>query len=141
MYTMPSRCPVCQEELTVTELHCRSCDTTVRGHFAAGAGASIEPSKLPALLPFTKLSPEQLAFVETFIKSEGKITRVEEELGISYPTVRARLHEVIRALGHQPRDEQQEADQRSTIQRAKVLEDLAAGVISPEEAARLLRGR
>lgn len=141
MYPMPGRCPVCQETLNVTELHCRTCDTTVRGHFSTGPAAAIEREKLPALQVFARLSPEQLAFVETFVKNEGKITRVEEELGLSYPTVRARLHEVIRAMGHQPRDEQQEAEQRAATSRAKVLEDLAAGRISSDEAARLLRGR
>lgn len=140
MHPMPGRCPVCSEELTVTQLHCRTCDTTISGHFSAGAAATIAEEKLPALQIFARLTPEQLAFVETFVKNEGKITRVEEELGISYPTVRARLNEVIRALGHQPREEQQEADERArALSRREILRSLADGRISSDEAARLLR--
>ncbi|HBY94260.1 MAG: DUF2089 domain-containing protein [Ardenticatenaceae bacterium] len=140
MHPMPGRCPVCNEELTVTQLHCRACDTTIAGHFSAGAAASIAEEKLAALQTFARLTPEQLAFLETFIKNEGKITRVEEELGISYPTVRARLSEVIRALGHQPREDQQEAEERArAISRREVLRSLAEGRISSDEAARLLR--
>lgn len=88
-----------------------------------------------ALGRFYQLSPEQLHFVETFIRCEGKITRVEGELGISYPTVRNRLHEVIRALGHEVREERP----ISTKERKAVLEELAEGEITPEEAIELLK--
>jgi hypothetical protein len=37
--------------------------------------------------------------VEAFVRDEGKITRMEEEFSLSYPTIRSRLHEVIKALG------------------------------------------
>jgi hypothetical protein len=45
------------------------------------------------------LTAEQVQFVETFMKCKGKIKDVEGELGISYPTVVARLNEVVRAMG------------------------------------------
>ena len=51
----------------------------------------------PALL---KLTGAQIDFVEVFIKNRGVIREVERELGVSYPTVRARLDEVITALGY-----------------------------------------
>jgi hypothetical protein len=47
------------------------------------------------------LSPEQLQFVETFIKNRGKIKDVEKDLDISYPTVVARLNEVVSAMGYE----------------------------------------
>ena len=78
-------CPVCGEALTVTRLHCRSCDTTIEGQFALGA--------------FERLTPEQLAFMATFIKCDGKLNRMESEMGLSYPTLRARLNELRRAMG------------------------------------------
>ena len=87
MYPVPGRCPVCGEETTVTRVYCRQCDTTVEGRFSLGS--------------FHRLTPEQLQFAETFISCEGKITRVEEAMGLSYPAVRARLHDLIRALGHE----------------------------------------
>ena len=115
------RCPVCHELLEVTRLHCRHCDTSIEGHFSLGR--------------LYQLSPEQLFFVETFVRCEGKINRVEEELGISYPTVRNRLHEVIRALGYDVRDDVS----RTSEDRRAILEQLAAGEITSEAAVKLLK--
>jgi hypothetical protein len=115
------RCPVCQEVLEVTRLHCRNCDTAIEGHFALGK--------------FYRLTPEQLAFVETFVRCEGKLNKVEDELGVSYPTVRSRLNEVIRALGYEVREE----SYPSAEQRKIILDQLAAGEITSEEAIRLLK--
>jgi len=75
MHPILGTCPVCGETLTVTRLHCRSCDTTIEGQFAVGA--------------FERLSPEQLTFAEVFIRCEGKLNRMEKEMGLSYPTLRA----------------------------------------------------
>ena len=50
--------------------------------------------------------PEQLAFLEVFIKNRGIIRNVESELGISYPTVRNRLDDLLRALGFEVRDDE-----------------------------------
>ena len=124
MYAAPTRCPVCRSELTVTRLHCPSCDTSIEGQFTGG--------------PFAHLTAEHLDFIVTFVRCEGKINRMEQELGLSYPTIRNRLHEVIRALGFEPgKDEVLEV---SPEKRSNVLEDLEAGKISPDEAMRLLRG-
>lgn len=124
MRPAPTNCPICQSEMEVVRLHCSSCDTSLEGRFALGQ--------------FSNLSPEQMEFVFTFVRCEGKINRMEQELGLSYPTIRNRLHEVIRALGYEPgKDEPVEVTQE---QRNKILEDLSAGVITAEEATRLLRG-
>jgi hypothetical protein len=122
MYQVIGKCPVCGAELTVTRLHCRSCDSALEGHFNLGK--------------FYRLSPEQLHFVETFVKCEGKITRVEEELGISYPTVRNRLHDVIRALGYEVPEEAGPSAER----RKSILEQVQAGELTPEDAVELLKG-
>jgi hypothetical protein len=123
MYQVIGKCPVCGEDLTVTRLHCRNCDSALDGHFNLGR--------------FYQLSPEQLRFVETFIKCEGKITRVEDELGLSYPAVRSRLNDVIRALGYEVPAEAAV----STERRRSILEQIQAGEISAEEAVELLKGR
>ncbi len=87
------------------------------------------------------LTPEQLEFVEVFLRCEGKITRVEKELGISYPTVRSRMTEIITAMGYEaPGSEEAGDDELSPQERRRVLDDLAAGRISSEEAIELLRG-
>jgi hypothetical protein len=123
MYPVIGTCPVCGETLTVTRLYCRTCDTTVEGHFTLGR--------------FYHLSPEQMAFVETFIRCEGKLTRVQEELGMSYPTVRSRLNEVIRALGYEVSESKPEV---SPDERRSILEQLGSGEISSQEAVQLLQG-
>ena len=123
MYPIIGQSPICQDDLIVTRLHCRTCDTSLEGRFA--------------LERLHQLTPEQLSFVETFIRCEGKITRVEQELGISYPTVRSRLHDVIGALGYEVGEEEPEMDD---AKRRAILEDLSQGRISSEEAIRALRG-
>jgi hypothetical protein len=124
MKTALSKCPVCEGDLTVTRLHCDTCDTTIEGRFANGA--------------FAGLTSEQLDFIETFVRCEGKITRMEEEMALSYPTIRNRLQEVIRALGYEPGKE--DAADVSDEKRKSVLEELDAGKISAEEAMQLLQG-
>lgn len=124
MRPAPTRCPICQSELSVVRLHCHTCDTTIEGQFVSGQ--------------FANLTPEQMEFVFTFIRCEGKINRMEQELELSYPTIRNRLHEVIRALGFEPgKDEPAEIPQE---RRNSILEELSTGKISAEEATRLLRG-
>lgn len=82
-------CPVCSHELSVTRLHCGSCGTTLEGDFSVGR--------------FGRLSREQTALLESFLRSRGNLREMERELGISYPTVRARVEALVRALGFGPR--------------------------------------
>jgi hypothetical protein len=78
-----------------------------------------------------------LDFVEIFLRSEGKLNRVQEALDLSYPTVRNRLEEVIRALGYQVRGKDEEGDE----ERGALLDALSAGEISVDEALRRLEGK
>ena len=63
---------------------------------------------------------------------------MEQELSLSYPTIRNRLHEVIRALGFEPGKD--EVIEVTAEKRNSVLESLEAGKISADEAMRMLRG-
>ncbi len=127
MHPVLGLCPVCGDALTITRLHCRSCDTTIEGQFYTGR--------------LSQLTPEQLQFVEVFLQCEGKIKGVEEKLGISYPTVRSRLRDVIVAMGYDVAPEEEEAEyNRSEEVRKQVLDDLAAGRITSEDAIARLRG-
>lgn len=127
MYPMPGDCPVCGEVLEVSRMHCRHCDTTIEGHFTLGR--------------LSHLNAEQLHFVETFIRCEGTIKRVEKELGISYPTVRSRLKEVIRAMGFEViSDYAEEEGTLSEDERSAILDQLYKGEMTSEEALERLRG-
>jgi len=126
MHPLLGTCPVCGETLDVTRLHCRSCDTAIEGRFGIG--------------PFERLTPDQLAFAETFIRAEGKLNRMSELMDMSYPTLRSRLHELIRALGYEVGQEEEPAETISDEERRQILSELEQGKLSPEEAMQRLQG-
>lgn len=118
-YPVITNCPVCSKSLKITKLHCNYCQTTIENEF--------ELSK------FTSLSQEQLQFVETFLVCRGNIKEVEKELGISYPTVRGKLNDIITSLGYD-QQKKNETDEK------KIVLMLEKGEITPEEAIKLLKG-
>ncbi len=126
MNKVPSQCPICQSALEITKVYCRNCDTTLEGHFQYDS-------------PLQQLTPEQFAFMITFVRSEGKINQVCKELGMSYPTVRGRLHDLIRALGFEI-GEEEEAGVPEEERRA-ILDALSEGTLSSEEALKRLSGK
>lgn len=114
-----SRCPVCNNELTVARLKCDSCDTVIENNFR--------------LSKFDYLSDEELYFTETFIRCRGNIKEVEKELGISYPTVRSKLDTVIKKLGYEAETDAQ------TAKRDEILKALENGEITAEQAIAQLK--
>ena len=120
VYKILSKCPVCSSKLKVTRLKCDGCSTVVENKF--------ELSK------FDYLNSEQLSFIEVFLKSRGNIKDVEKELGVSYPTVRAKLDEVIAALGYTV------AKQKPSTDKKEVIDMLEKGEITADEALRMLGG-
>jgi hypothetical protein len=138
-----STCPVCEGELLVSRLHCRSCGTALEGEFGVGR--------------FGRLSREQLGLLESFLRARGNLKEMERELGISYPTVRARVDALVRALGlgdgSLVEDEADDADDGAAAEtpltatptadvagdRRAILERLARGEIDAAAAAVELR--
>jgi hypothetical protein len=128
-----STCPVCSSELAVTRLHCASCGTTLEGDFSVGR--------------FGRLSRDQLTLLESFLRSRGNLRDMERELGISYPTVRSRVEQLVRSLGFGPRGEDDTPDEDAaaggegapTTTRQEILERLARHEIGAEEAATAIR--
>lgn len=116
-----THCPSCAGALRVARWRCPGCGVGIDGDFA--------PS------PLARLDADHQAFVEVFLECRGVIRDVERVLGISYPTVRARLDAVVEALTA-VRSEGVAAppDRRS------VLEAVAAGRLAPEDAVRILGG-
>lgn len=123
MPKLPEVCPICQSELVVTRFYCPNCETSIEGYFQKETD------------PFSKLSKEQQDFLLTFVRTEGRLNRMEEILGISYPTLKNRLTEVINALGFEV--EKQPAS--PAVDRKQVLEDLENGLIDAQEALALLQ--
>lgn len=125
MIPLPLRSPIDGGEIVVTRIYCPGSDTTIEGRFSVN-------------IPFSQLTPEQLQFVEVFLRCEGKLSRMEGEYNLSYPTLRSRLHDILRALGYEPGKD--DAPPPTDARRTTVLADLDAGRITFDEAMALLKG-
>ena len=84
MKRLPTSCPSCNGKLAVKRLHCERCETDVDGLYPLPALASLEQ--------------EDQEFVLEFIKASGSLKEMASILGVSYPTVRNRLDEIIQRL-------------------------------------------
>ena len=103
--------------MEIERFKCTECDVTVEGRIP-----------IPRL---ARLPAEDREFVELFVRSSGSLKAVAGKLGVSYPTVRARLDGVIRALVE---EEQSERGERN-----RILDDIEQGNISVDEAIQRLR--
>ena len=119
MHRAPGQCPVCSDELITLRLGCPSCGTEVGGRFA--------PCR------YCRLSQDDLAMLEVFLRSRGNMRDVQAHLGVSYPTARQRFTALLARLG-MPEAADEAPDQ------AAVLADLAAGRIDVASAEALLEG-
>lgn len=123
-------CPVCADELLVQEYRCRGCGIVLRGAFRR-----CEVCALPE---------ELLHFVGVFLEAEGNFRSVERRLGISYPTVKARLASVnarlaearLRADADGAQPEREEIAGRG--ERLSLLREVRAGRLSVDDALRAL---
>lgn len=127
MNKLIEKCPLCANDLVITRLYCGQCGTTLTGQF--GSSSSI----------FGRLSEDQTAFLLTFIRCEGKFNRMEEQLGISYPTLKNRFNDILAAMdfGDVP---SQESGALTADERIEILQKLNRGELKPEEAENLLKG-
>lgn len=112
-YKLINSCPVCSSAMKATRLSCNTCGTVIENDFS--------------LSKFDRLSEDQLAFAEIFIKNSGSIKDVEKEMGISYPTVKGKLNDLIKAFGYNIEAEKPENSD-------SVIDLLERGEITPEEA-------
>ncbi|KRG14927.1 DUF2089 domain-containing protein [Lederbergia galactosidilytica] len=121
-YPLITSCPVCSQQLKITKLQCHHCHTTIENDFE--------------LTNWAALTSEQLNFIGIFLKSRGNIKEVEKELGISYPTVRGKLNDVISALGYSEKEEA-----KNKTEEKNVITMLENGEITADEALRLLKDK
>lgn len=121
-YQVINSCPICNHSLHVKKLECANCHTIIENDFT--------------LSKFSSLSAEQMHFVEVFLVSRGNIKEVEKELGISYPTVRGKLNEVITLLGHDKKPAEENEQSKSQI-----IAMLENDEITTKEAIKLLKNK
>src|SRR5947209_17368875 len=128
MHPVIGRCPICQHELAVTRLHCRSCGSTIEGNFHLG--------------PLQRLSREQIRFVEALIRSRGSLKDVGAELSMSYPTVNSRLNDILIAMGYGDRAKIPEPQDGALPPERKreILTAVREGRMTAADAEQLLRG-
>lgn len=124
---LPTSDPVTGGSLYISELTGEESGITIRGRFG--------------IPPYARLDGEQQRFLETFLRCRGMLSSVEKELGLSYPTVRARLDGLLEALGLVAVEKEDGARKESSAERKRrVLEQLERGEISAEDAKRMLWG-
>ncbi len=116
-YKAPGRCMVCGGPLHVTRLSCDTCKSELSGSFT--------PCR------FCSLDPDTLQFLEIFIKNRGSIKDVEREMGISYPTVRSLLDNLLLSLGYAKEPEKK-------LTKKEILERLSKKEITSTDALALL---
>ncbi|MEZ4649886.1 MAG: DUF2089 domain-containing protein [Candidatus Eisenbacteria bacterium] len=117
----PRSCPSCQGEVRVTTLTCAGCGTRIEGRFS--------------LCRFCQLDDPTRALLEGFLRARGNIRELQKELGVSYPTARARLDQLWEQLGYQ------KSDGVPTETAEDIVAQLKAGEIDVEEAESRLRQR
>jgi hypothetical protein len=122
---LPTRCPSCQGSLAITRMTCSACGTEVTGVFGLSRLAGLQE-------PHASL-------LELFLRVRGNVKDMERVLGLSYPTVRARLEEALEAAGldREPMPSITEAELR--LRREHVLGQLERGELTAPAAAAKLR--
>ncbi len=111
------QCPGCGGKMAIRNLACDACGIKIEGDIP-----------LPTL---ARLTPEEREFVEVFVLCGGSLKDAGQVLGVSYPTVRARLDQVIASL--------KLLSGQSGETRLAILDKLEKGEITAKEAARRLR--
>lgn len=117
-----TRDPAGGGELIVTRLESPDTGVAIEGRFSLGW--------------IGRLTPDQLDFVGLLLRHRTNLQKLATELGLAYNTVRARLDDVVEALGG-PVERRPAPD---PSRRRDILERLEAGELSASEAAEALRG-
>ncbi len=110
-------CPFCKGELRLKKMECMKCGVSFEGEFYTS--------------PILALSEEQQTFIELFVLSSGSLKEMAGILGVTYPTVRSRLDEIIKLLKKQ-------IGRREDYKR-ELLDKVDKGKIAPEKAAEIIR--
>lgn len=110
-------CPTCKTTMGISHLHCEQCSLNLQGQFM-----------LPRL---ARLPRQQQVLAEQFLLSGGNFKALAEQLGISYPTLRRRVDDMITALQNTLAEDRKKAD--------GILRRIEKGTMNPQEGLRLIR--
>lgn len=144
-HQIDGNCPVCGNSMVISRLSCGACGSALEGSFslcehphasARQNNVGNDRSNEVRFGLLARLNGSQLEFVEVFLRCRGIIKNVEDMLGISYPTVKARLADVLETLECSPEGDAPVTDRRRM--RREVLVDFAAGRISIDEVLQML---
>ena len=105
--------------MSIHTVGCHSCGTELVGDFAR--------------CEFCALSDADLDLLRVFLASRGNLKEVEKHLGVSYPTARLRLTQLLVRLGLSG-----DTVEDGPVTREQVLSEIASGALTPAEGARLL---
>jgi hypothetical protein len=129
MYPLLTHDPLTGEPLIVTRLEGPTTGIVIEGRFNLGW--------------IGRLSPEQLEFVGVLVRNRGNLQKVAADMGASYNTARNRMDEIVDVLGG-IRDPEAVSPAAAPTNpggsKQAILERLAAGEMSFEEAMRQIRG-
>jgi hypothetical protein len=123
---VPSRDPFDGGRLVVTRLENPETGTIIEGRFDLGWVG--------------RLTREQLDFVGLLVKHRANVQRLAGDIGIAYNTARARLDEIVQAVGGSV-DEDAAPDPAPAAGVDEVLDSLASGAIDAARAIDQLRRR
>lgn len=124
-HAMPTHCPTCAHELVITRLECPSCGTDIGGAYQ--------------LDRLAHLPEPHASLIELFLRTRGNMKEMERDLGLSYPTVRARLEEALNAAGLERPEARRTTDDARRRARTEILDQLERGEITAGDAATRLR--
>ena len=102
--------------MVISELKCAKCDLRVKKDFSP--------------CEFCQLPEDDYEFLKIFVRTQGKITDIEKILGISYPTIKAKIDDLLKNLKLSPIEEKQDP-----------LDALSQGKLSVDEAVAILKQR
>ena len=115
---LPASCPFCGESIEIARIKCSGCGTEMNGSFSAGG---------------LELPVEYQKFIRVFLRQRGNIKAVENELGISYPTINKMLDKVNELL--------QSAAEEKPLSRKEILDAIERGQMSVKDATYILKAQ
>lgn len=112
-----TECLICEQELTISKLSCKSCNTSFNGEFF-----------FPRLARF---SLEEQLLAESLILHGGNLKEMAENMKVSYPTLKKRLNELAQTLKEKKAQDSKRIEQ--------ILKDIELKKIDAEEGIKLIR--